>query len=89
MEHVRQQAREFIADGERWQVVRPSSRKSQPWLLSQLVGEGSPVGLLFVSEAGERRFLKMTVDDFPSKAEFEKLTRIELVELLERAVVSD
>jgi hypothetical protein len=79
--------REFVAHGEQWQVVRHPSRKSDPSLfLDGLLGRGARVGLLFVSETGERRFLPMTLDDFPTGAEFDRLSRIDLVELLERAV---
>jgi len=79
--------RKFIAVSEQWQAVRHPSRKSDPSLfLDSLLGHGAHVGLLFVSKTGERRFLFMTLDDFPTKAEFDSLSRIELVELLERAV---
>ena len=60
--------------------------ESNPTLLvGRLLDHAARVGLLFVSESSERRFLSMTLDDFPTKGEFEKLTRLELVELLERA----
>jgi len=79
--------REFIAHGEQWQVVRHPTRKSEPSLLVDgLLGHAPPVGLLFISETGERRFLPMTLDDFPTRAEFNGLTRMEFVELLERVV---
>lgn len=87
MQKAKLHAREFSAHGEQWQAVRHPSRKSQPSLrVGELLGRATDVGLLFVAEGGERRFLPMTLDDFPSRTEFENLTRIELVELLERAV---
>jgi hypothetical protein len=87
MQQAKLQVREFIAHSEQWQAVRHPSRKSQPSLLVEgLLGYAPRVGLLFISATGERRFLPTTLDDFPTKAEFERLTRIELVELLERAV---
>ena len=86
MQKAKLHVREFIAHSEQWQVIRHPSRKSQPSLLvGELLGRSTNVGLLFVAEGGERRFLPMTLDDFPSRTEFENLTRIELVELLERA----
>jgi hypothetical protein len=87
MQKAKLQVREFQAHGERWEAIRHPSRKSQPSLLvAELLGHAARVGVLFVAESGERRFLPMTLDDFPSKAEFETLTRIELVALLERAL---
>lgn len=87
MQRAAARVREFVAQGEQWQVVRHPSRKSDPALfLDGLLGRGARVGLLFVSEAGVRRFLPMTLDDFFTGGEFDRLTQIELVELLERAV---
>jgi hypothetical protein len=80
MQKAKLQVREFEAHGERWEAIRHPSRESQPSL-----GHAAR-GVLFVAESGERRFLSMTLDDLPSKAEFENLTRIELVALLERAL---
>jgi hypothetical protein len=86
VEKAKLHVRAFTAHAERWQAVRHPSRKSQPSLLvGGLLAHAARVGLLFVAESGERRFLRMTLDDFPSKAEFDNLTRIELVDLLERA----
>ena len=86
MQKAQLHIREFDAHGDRWQAVRHPSRKSQPSLrVGELLGRTTGVGLLFVAENGERRFLTMTLDDFPTKTEFETLTRLELVEMLERA----
>ena len=88
MERVRLHTREFEAHGEQWQAVRHPSRKSYPGLLVDgLMGRAADVGLLFVSESGERRFLPMTLDDFPTRPEFENLTGQQLVELLDSARV--
>ncbi len=87
MQKAKLQVREFVAHAKQWQAIRHPNRQSQ---LSLLVGKpldrAADVGLLFVAESGERRFLSMTLDDFPTKAEFDSLTRIEFVELLELAV---
>jgi hypothetical protein len=86
MQKEKLHVREFEAHGETWQAIRHPSRKSNPALrVGKIFGRETDVGLLFVATGGERRFLPMTLDDFPSKAEFDNLTRIELVELLERA----
>jgi hypothetical protein len=86
MQKAKLHVREFIAHGQQWQAIRHPSRKSQPWLrVGELLGRSTDVGLLFVADDGQRCFLPMTLDDFPSKTEFESLTPIELVELLERA----
>jgi len=86
MQKAKLHVREFVAHGDKWQVIRHPSRKSQPSLrVGELLGRTTDVGLLFIAAGGERRFLPMTLDDFPTKAEFDSLTRIEFVELLERA----
>ena len=84
MQKRKLQVREFEVHGKRWQVIRqPHARV---WTtLAHGQDDAPKPGLLFACESGERRFLPMTPDDFLSKAEFTNLTRIELVELLQRA----
>ena len=89
MQKEKLHVREFEAHGVGWQAIRHPSRKSNPSLrVGKIFGRATDVGLLFVATGGERRFLPMTLDDFPSKAAFDGMTRIELVELLERAAAA-
>ncbi len=78
--------REFEANGERWQAARHPSLQHHPSrFVSRILCRAADLGVLFVSDSGERRFLTMTPDDFPSRTVFDSLTCIELVELLEQA----
>jgi len=74
--------REFEAYGQRWRAIRQASGPLHPILAA---GDAPPAGVLFVDEAGDRRFLPLAARDLPSRRRFSEIRSAELAVLLARA----
>jgi len=79
---MRLDVREFEAYGEHWRAIRQAAGPRHPILTTADV---PPLGVLFVDDAGDRRFLPLAGRDLPSKRRFSETPSAELAALLARA----
>ena len=80
---MRLDVREFEAYGQRWRAIRQASGWHHPLLSTP---DAPPVGVLFVDDDGDRRFLPLAAGEFPSKRRFSEIRATELAALLDRAL---
>ena len=75
--------RTFAARGERWRVVR------QPVVDEWNLVRPPPAGLLFISDAGQRRLFSWVQSSLPSERELQLFSEKELSSLLDLAERAD
>lgn len=80
---MRLEVREFEAYGQRWRAIRQTSGWRHPLLAPR---DAPPVGVLFVDDDGDRQFLPLAADEFPSKRRFSEIRTSDLAALLDRAL---
>ncbi len=80
---MRLDVREFEAYGQRWRAIRQPSGWLHPLLAPP---DAAPAGVLFVDDHGDREFLPLGADEFPSKRRFSAIRASELAALLNRAL---
>jgi len=79
---MRLDVREFEAYGQHWRAIRQAAGPPHPILAT---ADAPPPGVLFVDDAGDRRFLPLAARDLPSRRRFSEIRSAELAALLERA----